>query len=77
MKLKLMPIMLIAFLVGCGNSADKYSDRQAAYNRSSECYQAREESKDCKMAYESLIGIERSSIKGGVLMNIKKNTAAA
>lgn len=67
MKLKILPIMLASVLLGCGNPADKYSDREDSYNRSLECYQTREESEDCNLAYRSLMDIERRGLgEGGV-----------
>ncbi|WP_231370708.1 hypothetical protein [Thioalkalivibrio sp. AKL7] len=65
MKPRLILIMLPALLAGCGGSAETYKDREAAYDRSSECHQAREDSEDCRLAYEALIEIERGSTEDG------------
>lgn len=65
MKFRLLPVALVVILLGCSNSDGEYSDREAAYNRSLECYQEREDSEDCNSAYRALIEIERDSISSG------------
>lgn len=62
MKAKLIALIMVAFLLGCENSAAEFADREAAYNRSLECYKANDGSDDCKLAYQSLIAIERRSV---------------